>query len=170
MENQTVETNEIVVSEFKQEEIMMVSPDGKSMVVKDADGKFKRKAIFKYWASVDPQTREEKIALLNLLDSDEIAHPMKDNVGKIVNMVDVIFNPFNRVNEETGKFEEGVLTYLIESDGKAYVTSSKSVYYTLQNAFKAFGEPHYSNEEALQLEIVLKKGTQFKYVDVKVIG
>ena len=95
---------------------------------------------------------------------------MGDNVGKQIKIADVIHNPYDAVDEETGELTNGVLTYLIETDGTAYVTSSKSVYYTLQNAFKAFGAPHYKDGEELTVEIVKKKGQQFQYVDVKILG
>lgn len=168
-------TNELTIGStngvaLQQKEIMSISPDGNSMIVRDVDGKFKREAIFKYWASVEATTREQELALFNLLNSDDLAQPMKDKVGAQIKIADVIFNPYDRVDEETGELQSGVLTYLIEKDGTAYVTSSKSVYYSLQNAFKAFGKPHYDEGKELNVEIVLKKGQQFKYVDVKIIG
>jgi len=161
-------TNELAVT--MTEEVMTVSPDGKSMIVRDAEGKFKRKAIFKQWMSFTPETREQKLHVFNLLNSDEMAHPMKDKVGTQIKIADVIFNPYDRVDEETGEMQNGILTYLIQPDGEAFVTSSKSVYYSLENAFKAFGTPHYGEGEELTVEVVLKKGLQFKYVDVKIIG
>lgn len=168
MENNT-NVNELAVAGLQQE-VMMVSPDGKSMVVRDENGKFKRKAIFQAYSSVQAETREQKLALFNLLESDDIALPMGDNVGKQIKIADVIHNPYDAVDEDTGELTNGVLTYLIEADGTAYVTSSKSVYYTLQNAFKAFGAPHYNEGEELNVEIVKKKGREFQYVDVKILG
>lgn len=162
--------NELTVSAGLQQEIMTISPDGKSMIVKDENGKFKRKAIFQDFSSVQAETREQKLALFNLLESDDLALPMNSNVGTKIKIVDVIHRSYDAVDEETGELTNGVLTYLIERDGKAFVTSSKSVYYTLQNAFKAFGYPHFAEGEELEVEIVKKKGQQFQYVDVKILG
>lgn len=168
MENNT-QTNELAVAGLQQE-IALVSPDGKSMIVMDENGKFKRKAIFQPFSSVVAETREQKLALFNLLESDDIAKPLGDNVGTKIKIVDVVHTPYDAVDEDTGELTNGVLTYLIEGDGTAYVTSSKSVYYTLQNAFKAFGFPHYNEGDELTVEVVKKDGRQFKYVDVKILG
>jgi len=138
-------------------------------VIQQVDGKFIRKAVYQAFSSVNPTTREEKINLFNLLEG-EGALAMNDHVGEKFNLVDVVTNPYDRVDEETGELEYGALTYLFTDDGKVYVTSSKSVYHTIQNLMKVFGEPHYNEEEAPILQIVKRQGQTHKYVDVKVIG
>ena len=135
-----------------------------------ADGKYKRKAVYKPFTSVRPETREQKIAMMNLLDSDDVALPMNDYVGAQLKIADVITKPYDSVNEDTGEITSGVLTYLITPEQVAYVTSSKSVYFTVQTIFDVFGEPHYSEGEEIIVEIVKKPGQQFKYTDIKVVG
>lgn len=139
-------------------------------ILKDSKGKYFRKGIYSHWSSVVPTTREEKINMLNLLDSDDIAQPFKNHIGAQIKVCDVIFNPYDKVDEDTGELEYGVLTYLITPEGIAYVSSSKSCYHTLQNVFKVFGEPHWNEEEAVTFQIVEKKGREHKYVDLKIIG
>lgn len=139
-------------------------------LVIDAEGKYKRKAKYTAWSSVRPETREQKIALMNLLNSGDEATALSDFVGAQIVVADVIFNPYDKINEETGEQEYGVLTYIITPDGVPYVTSSKSVYFTLKRMFQVFGEPHYNETEAVKVQVVKKKGQQFQYIDLKIIG
>ena len=139
-------------------------------IKQNAEGKFERKAIYQPFMSVTPETRAQKIALLQLLESDTVAKPLNDCVGSKITIADVIINPYDKVNEDTGEMEYGVLTYMIDTNGEAYVTSSKSVYYTVQNIFKVFGLPHWEEDEAVTVQVVKKKGLQFNYTDINVIG
>ena len=139
-------------------------------ITQNAEGKFERKAIYTPFSSVRPETRAQKIALLQLLESDDVAIPLNEAVGKKITIADVIIRPYDKVNEDSGEMEYGVLTYMISTDGEAFVTSSKSVYYTLQNVFSVFGAPHWEGEEAVTVQVVKKKGLQFNYTDINVIG
>ena len=139
-------------------------------IKQNAEGKFERKAIYTPFSSVRPETRAQKIALLQLLESDDVAIPLNEAVGKKITIADVIIRPYDKVNEDSGEMEYGVLTYMISTDGEAFVTSSKSVYYTLQNVFSVFGAPHWEGEEAVTVQVVKKKGLQFNYTDINVIG
>ena len=139
-------------------------------IKQNAEGKFERKAIYTPFSSVRPETRAQKISLLQLLESDDVAIPLNEAVGKKITIADVIIRPYDKVNEDSGEMEYGVLTYMISTDGEAFVTSSKSVYYTLQNVFSVFGAPHWEGEEAVTVQVVKKKGLQFNYTDINVIG
>lgn len=138
-------------------------------VVQTPDGKFKRTAVYNQFSSVIPETREQKINMMNLLDGDG-ALAMNDHIGAKIEIADVILNPYDSVDEETGEVTYGVLSYLIDTDGNAFVTSSKSVYFTLRKIFTVFGEPHYGEGETITVEIVKKQGQSFKYTDIKVVG
>ena len=152
-------------------EMTIQTEEGKGYAItQNAKGKFERKAIYQPFMSVTPETRAQKIALLQLLESDTVAKPLNDCVGNKITIADVIINPYDKVNEDTGEMEYGVLTYMIDTNGEAYVTSSKSVYYTLQNVFKVFGLPHWEEDEAVTVQVVKKKGLQFNYTDINVIG
>lgn len=149
---------------------LIASNQPNHQVVQTTDGKFKRVAVYNAFTSVKPETREQKIAMMNLLDSDDVALPMNDSIGAEIKIADVITKPYDSVDEETGEITSGVLTYLITPEGVAYVTSSKSVYFTLQTIFSVFGEPHYNEGEEIVVKIVKKQGQQFKYTDIKVVG
>lgn len=140
------------------------------IIIQDATtGKYKRIAAYKAYTSVIPTTREQKVAYFNLLNNDDSAFPMKENVKVEIAIADIIFNPYESVNEDTGEIENGVVTYVIDQNGRAFVTSSKSVYFTLIDIMKAFGEPHYSEEEAVKVKVVEKKGHQFKFIDLELV-
>jgi len=151
-------------------EIMNTNNQENYEVTKAENGKFQRKAIYTAFSSVQAVTREQKIALVNLLSDDSEAQPLKEHIGHQIEIADVIFQPYDKVNEDTGEIEYGVVTYLIDQDGIAFVTSSKSVYHTLKKFFVVFGEPHYDKDEALIVQAVTKKGRQYNYVDLKLIG
>lgn len=139
-------------------------------VIQGADGKFTRRAVYQAFSSVRPETKEQKIAMMNLLESDDVAVPMNDSIGAQIEVENVILSPYDSINEETGEITNGVLTYLIDPKGVAYVTSSKSVYFTVKRIFQVFGEAPFEEGERVKVEIVKKQGTQFKYTDIKVIG
>jgi hypothetical protein len=152
--------NQLVESSIKEEYV----------IVQGLDGKFVRKAVYQPFSSVEAVTREQKINLMNLLDSDDIALPMGEHVNAEFKVSDVIFQPYDKVDEKTGEIEHGVLTYVITPSRTAYVTSSKSVYFTLKKVFQVFGEPHYNEEEAIAVKIVKKKGQEHQYTDLQILG
>ena len=139
-------------------------------ISQNVEGKFQRKAVYSPFSSIKPETKEEKIAMMNLLNSDDVAQPLGENIGKQFQLADVIFNPYDKVNEDTGEMEFGVLSYLITPENIVYVTSSKSVYFSLKKIFMVFGEPHYNEDEVVTVEAVKKQGKSFKYTDIKIVG
>jgi hypothetical protein len=160
-QNQTIETSlNTTVSETEN-----------YAIVKDENGKFKRKAKFSDYCSIQPQTREEKIQLMNLLNGDEESgNGLKDQVGKQIEVANVIFRKYDKINEDTGVIEYGVLTYLIAPDGIAYVTSSKTTYFTVKNILDTFGYPHEETWENVLVKVVKQKGRENDVINVKMIG
>jgi hypothetical protein len=152
-------------------ELMTTSNKENYVIVQDEEGKFSRKAKYEAYCSIVPQNRQEKIDMLNLLEgSDENTNGLKDHVGKQFEIANVIFRPYDKINEETGAEEYGVLTYLITPDGIPYVTSSKSVYFSMKRIFDVFGEPNSEEWENIIVKVIQKKGLQYQYVDVKMVG
>jgi hypothetical protein len=141
-------TNELIYrmrkrNSVKTNEVLVAKSNDRYEIIQDEEGKYKRKAKYESFCSIVPQNRQEKIALLNLLEgSDEATNGLKDHKGKQFEVANVIFRPYDRINEETGEQEYGVLTYLLTPDGVPYVTSSKSVYFTMKRIFEVFGEPN----------------------------
>lgn len=155
-ELQTVnqETGEIIA----QDTIINETED--FIVIKDKEGKFKRKAKFHDYSSFTPESREDKLWLLKLIDSDEssgIGMALSEHVGKEIEIEDVIFKKYDKVDENTGELLYGVLTYLITPDRKAYVTSSKSVYFTLDNMMQVLGTPDTEDWENVKVKVGSKR-------------
>lgn len=152
-------------------EIMLNQKPTNYEVSQNVEGKFVRKAVYTSFSSVTPETKEQKIAMLNMLNGDnENTQPLGEHIGKQFEVADVIFNPYDKINEETGEVEYGVLSYLITPEGVIYVTSSKSVYFSLKKIFMVFGEPHYSAEDVITVKAVKKQGQNFKYTDIQIVG
>lgn len=134
---------EKVVKLFEGHEV--VSETAEYVVIKE-DGKFKRKAKYKEFNSFVAETKEDKLFLFNALNSnDESGNGLKDHVGKQFQVKDVILRPYDKINEDTGATEYGVLTYLITPEKVAYATSSKNVYFTVVQLMEAFGTPSWDD-------------------------
>jgi hypothetical protein len=151
-------------------EIMQVTVKENYEVLQTAEGKFVRKAVYQPFSSITPETKEQKIAFMNLLNGDdENTKPLGEHIGAHIRVQDVIFNPYDKVDEETGEMEYGVLTYLITPEQTVYVTSSKSVYFSMKRIFQVFGQPHYNEEEIITVKAVKKQGKEFKFTDIQIV-
>lgn len=164
--------NEIVENENTELlEPSIVSENKDYVIVKNEDGKFKRKAKFSEYSSIVAETRKEKIWLLNLLEGAEgSGFGLKDNVGKQIEVQDIITKPYDKINEETGQREFGVLTYLLTPEKIAYVTSSKTVYFTVKRIMDLFGAPDSPEWENVTLQVGKEKGQEGDIIKVKMIG
>jgi hypothetical protein len=163
-------TNEIQVNENQSTEIAetVVRENDQFAVVK-VDGKFKRKAKYSETTTIVAETRADKVWLLNLFEgTDEKSNGLKEHVGKQISVADVITRPYDKINEETGDMEYGVLTYLITADKNAYVTSSKNVYFTITNSIKYFGNP--TKEEPFVIQVLKEKGQNGDMIKIKLVG
>jgi hypothetical protein len=110
-----LQTNEIVEAQNQVE--VVKSENEEYVVVQGADGKYSRKAKFKDYSSIVAESRADKIWLMNLLEGDEgTGNGLKDHVGQIIEVQDIITRRYDKINEETGAIEYGVLTYLIAPD------------------------------------------------------
>jgi uncharacterized protein YkvS len=168
-------TNELQVNEITevQNQVAEVvqSENDDYVIVKDADGKFKRKAKFKDFSSVVAETRADKIWLMNLLEGDEgSGNGLKDHVGQIIEVQDIITRRYDKINEETGDIEYGVLTYLIAPDKQVFVTSSKTVYFTITRLLQNFGYPGTPEWENIKLKVNKQKGTNGDIIKVQMVG
>jgi hypothetical protein len=163
------ENNQVSVKEEMKNEVAAVAQSGNYAITKDENGKFKRKAVYSHYSSVVPETKEQKVAMFNLLNGDdEQTAALGEHIGALLQVANVIHNPYDSLNEDTGELEYGVLTYLFTPEDQVFVTSSKSVYHTLQNVYKVWGEPT-SWEEPLKFKVVKKKGREHQYTDIKIM-
>lgn len=157
-ENNIVEeTNDYVVKK-------MVDP-------KTGEVKFVRQAKYNEYSSIKAETRAEKLWLFQVYEGDEDSgFGLKNNVGKEIEVQDIILRPYDRINEDTGDKEFGVLTYLITPEKEVYVTSSKTVYFTINRLMQLFGFPHEEDWENIKVKVESEKGQHGDIIKIKMIG
>jgi hypothetical protein len=164
------QVNEIVEVQNQVADVV-VKENNDYVVTKTADGKFIRKAKFADFSSIHPKDKAEKIWLLNLMEgSEETGNVLKDHVGKQIEVANIITRRYDKINEETGQTEYGVLTYLITPDKIAYVTSSKTVYFSIVRIMDTFGTPDSPEWENILLKVGKQKGQNGDIITVKMIG
>jgi hypothetical protein len=167
----TQNQNEVTTQDEVLETSIVVSETEDYTVFKDQNGKFTRKAKFREFSSIVPQNRKEKIWLLGLLEGDEeTGNGLKSHVGKQIEVQDIITRKYDKINEETGQKEYGVLTYLITPDRIAYVTSSKSVYFTITRIMELFGQPGTPEWENVVIKVGKEKGANGDMIKIKMVG
>jgi hypothetical protein len=164
-------TNEITTV---QPEILVgqvVREEKNFVVIKNEEGKFVRKAKYQDYSSIQAQNREDKIWLLNLMEgTEDTGNGLKDHTGKVIEVANIITRPYDKINEETGQTEYGVLTYLLTPDRIAYVTSSKNVYFSITNIMDLFGRPDEEGWENIQIKVLKEKGVNGDMVKIKMVG
>jgi RNase P/RNase MRP subunit p29 len=156
--------NEVLTGEVVREEKNYV-------VIKNEEGKFVRKAKYNSYSSVQAETKAEKIWLMNLMEGNEdTANGLKEHVGKEIEVANIITRPYDKINEETGAVEYGVLTYLLTPDKTTYVTSSKNVYFSIVNIMDLFGAPDQPDWENIIIRVLKEKGANGDMIKIKMVG
>ena len=164
-------TNEIANVQAELHEVEVVRENDQYQVIKNAEGKFERKAKYNFYSSIKPESRQDKIWLSNLLEgAEETGEGLKNHVGKVIEVADIITRPYDKINEDTGATEFGVLTYLITPDRVAYVTSSKSVYFAITRNMELLGKPDDEDYENLMVKVIGEKGANGQIIKIKVVG
>lgn len=149
----------------------VVSETDKYTIHKDANGKYSRRAKYMEFSSIETATRAEKMWLLNLLEgAEDSGYGMKDHVGETIEVQDIIIRAYDRIDEETGEMENGVLTYLLTPDRKAYVTSAKSVYFSINRIMEVFGKPNTPEWENVKVLIGKTKMENGDAINIKMVG
>lgn len=149
----------------------LISETDDYVIFQDSEGKFKRRAKYKNYSSFKAETRKDKIWLLNLIDGGEdTGIGLSDHVGKEIEVEHIITREYDAVNEDTGAMEYGVLTYLITPDRTAYVTSSKSVHFSIERITSMLGYPHEEGWENIIVKVYSEKGTNGNIIKIKLVG
>ena len=141
------------------------------VILQDQNGKFTRKAKFNDYSSIVAENRADKMWLLNLLEGAEgSGNGLKEHVGKQIEVANVITRKYDKINEETGETEYGVLTYLLTPDKIAYVTSSKSVYFSIVRIMELFGKPTDADWENVTIQVGKVKMANGDSITIKMVG
>ena len=69
------------------------------------------------------------------------AVPVADNIGKTINLANVVVQQISMVNERTGELQDVPRVTLLDADGTAYHCISDVVYKDLKNTFAILGMP-----------------------------
>lgn len=155
--------NELVNTETG--EIEQVIKDTESYtIVKQVNGKYRKDMKYKKYYSLIPSNEEETIELYKILNTEDndLVTPMKNIIGKEIEIHQVYTNPYQSFDEGTGGDTNGVTTTIY--DGEGYIaTSSKAVYYTVFNLFNVFGHPNDENFKPIKVKVTgtkMQNGTQ----------
>lgn len=162
-------TNEIAVSNTNAIETVQSTPSFD--VLRLPDGTFKKVTKYQESNTFVPQNAKEKkylFAIQNDQDSDQVV-PMKEAVGLKLKIKNFFTMPYDKFDEATGENEHGVTTSIQSEDGLWYATSSKAVYFTLQNIVKTFGFPGDKDYEPIDFTITSTKQTRGNQINIKVI-
>lgn len=161
--------NEVIVSD--QVALKVVEENDNYVIMQNEEGKYVRKAKYEEISTFTSETKEDKIWLFNLMDGDEDSgNGLKDHMGKQIEVEHVITRKYDKINEDTGQQEFGVLTYLITPDRVAYITSSKSVYFSIMKLVKLFGVGE-EGKDNLVIKVGKKRGTSgHDAVTIKLVG
>lgn len=154
------------------EEAVVVSETSEYIKVYE-NGKYKRKAKYKQLNSMSHRelTDEEEINIFNLLNGAEgSAVEMKRSVGSKIVIADFITVPYTKIDEDTGKEENGVLTYLIDSEGVTVATSSKAVYFTLNRLMIQCGSHAEGTWKRPIVQVISVKQANGDGLDLKLVG
>jgi hypothetical protein len=79
---------------------------------------------------------------LGTIDALTNAVPLADNLGKTINLVNVVIQSVEMPDERTGVIAPVPRVTLIDADGSAYHAMSAVVYTDLKNFFGILGMPH----------------------------
>lgn len=150
----------------------VVSETSQYVVSQDAEtGKFSRKAKYNEFSSFVAESRADKIWLLNLFENaEDSGMGLKDNVGVKIEVAHILTRPYDKINEDTGEFEYGVLTYLITPQKEVYVTSAKSVYFSITRIMDLFGKPTDADWENIFVTAYKEKMANGDAIKIKMVG
>lgn len=105
-------------------------------------------------STVKVESFEDRVNVLNILGASE---PVSESLNKVIQLVDVIVQPAEMVNEETGEFGEVPRITLIDKDGKSFRATSGPLHSSLLDILFIMGHP---NEWAMPLPVkVVKQGS-----------
>ena len=151
----------------------VVKEDANYRIIRDKDGNYAKKAKFHDFSSFKAETREDRVWLMGLFDSDEGDENnagLKNHIGKVIEVQDIILKTYDTVDEKTGDPVYGVNTYLITPERQAYITSSKSVYFKVLEIFEYFGVPGSEDWQNVKVKVSKKKRENGEQILIKVVG
>lgn len=157
--------NEVVIPEKSNDRFDVVL-----QTLEDGSKVYKRKMKYNDKSTVNPESVQEVLALAELLDSPDVIS-MKDAIGEVIDVADVVIRKYDRVRKEDGELEYGATTSLITHDGKVYATSSKTFLNKILDRMNLFQWSHFDNAGDFVVTPILTKtqGSPNQSVSFKMI-
>lgn len=164
--NVATETGEIVSSE------MVIQETADYKIVKLQNGTFKKNMKYQKYFSRMAETEEEQIELYKVFNDSEsgLVTPCANMIGKEITIAHVFKQPYESFNDKTGTTTDGVTTTIQDVDGSYYATSSKTVYYTIDNIMQAFGYPDNKEYKPVKVKVTGTRRNNGVQIDLELIG
>jgi hypothetical protein len=115
-------------------------------------------------STIPAQTFEERVAVLNIMGASE---PIADNLKKVIQLTNIIVQPVEMADSETGEFGEVPRVTIVDKDGKSFHGTSGPLHRALMDIMFIMGHPSTWNSP---LPVVVTRegsGTR-QYFNVKV--
>lgn len=91
-----------------------------------------------HFTSIRGNSFEDKVSVIDAMTNSV---PIADNLGKVINVKDVVIVPVALVNEETGEVADQARIVLIDADGTAYHAISSGLFRSVQTFLQILGHP-----------------------------
>lgn len=122
-------------------------------------------SIIEGYSSIRGNDKEAKKRVFNAVAA---AEKVDDNLGKEINLVDILAQPRQKINEQTGNLDDFTSITLLDADGSAFNAGSKGLSNSIQTLVDVYGEPH-TWEEPLKITIGSRKNARGTYFYVNVV-
>lgn len=103
-------------------------------------------------STIAANTFEERVAVLNIMGASE---PISENLNKVIQLTNVIVQPVEMADQETGVFGEVPRVTIVDKDGKSFHGTSGPLYRALTDIMFIMGHP---SEWATPLPVKVTKG------------
>lgn len=156
-ENQVVTSNGEII---QLEQVISDTPD--YQIVVGEDGKARKKMKYHKLWSIVPETDEQVEELYRVTNERDngLVKSLSECNGQEITVMEILFTPYEKLNEDTFANDYGVTTTIKDKDGKWYATSSKIAYYQLKNMTETFGFPSEDGYKPIVVKVEKKKENQ----------
>lgn len=115
-------------------------------------------------STIPAVTFEERVAVLNIMGASE---PIAENLNKVIHLANIIVQPVEMADQETGLFGEVPRVTIVDKDGKSFHATSGPLHRALMDIMFIMGNP---TEWGTPVPIKITKGGSGtrQYFDVKV--
>ncbi len=111
------------------------------------------------------ETDADKKTLFNAINSPDFV--LLEQVNKTIVVTDLVFKPYESVDELTGEVTELIGITLIDKDGKSYTTASKGVLNSIKTLIAVYGSPSWVDGiKIVPKQKAISKGNKMLYLEL----